>query len=142
MTVAVNSLALEAEGWLGEQGLDAERVSAGAFAVGLMGDFRAFYLGVDLTSWTARELDEFLLDWVPRKVSLSEDDVDGFPDSVVDALAFLGATGRLTNRQATSLSARVRRSGARFAAGGGRPGKHGPCQGRVRRRDGGGRRNR
>ena len=29
MTVAVNALALEArEGWLGEQGLDAERVSA------------------------------------------------------------------------------------------------------------------
>ena len=93
-----------------------------------MADLRAFYLGVDLISWTARELDEFLLDWVPPKVSLSEDDVDGFPDSVVDALAFLGATGRLTNRQATSLSARVRRSGARFAAEAADPGKHGPAK--------------
>jgi hypothetical protein len=128
MTVAVNTLALEAENWFGEQGLDAERVSAGAFAVGLMGDFRAFYIGVDLTSWTARELDEFLLDWVPRKVSLSEDEVNGFPDSVVDALAFLGATGRLTGRQATSLSARVRRSAARFAAATADPANAGPAK--------------
>jgi hypothetical protein len=93
-----------------------------------MGEFRAFYLGADLSSWTARELDEFLLDWVPRKVSLTEGDVDGFPETVVLALTFLGAGGRLDDRQVASLSERVRRSAGRFAAEMADPANAGPAQ--------------
>jgi hypothetical protein len=128
MTLAVNDLALEAERWFEEQGLDAERIGAAAFAVGLMGDFRVHYLDADLTSWTPRELDELLLDWVPRKVSLSTEEQDGFPESVADAFVFLGATGRLPQRKAIALAARARRSAERFANEMADPANAGPAK--------------
>ena len=130
-TAAVAALAGEARAWLEAQGHDSERAEATEFTAGLMGDFRAFYLDTDIAGWTARELDEFLLDWVPRKVLLADSEIEAFPASVTDALAFLGATGRLTERQAASLSARVRRQAAGFAQAMANPANTGPAKALV-----------
>ena len=124
---AVDALASEAEEWLEGKG-ERERAEAAAFAVGLMGDFRAFYLDADLTGWSAQELEEFLLDWVPRKVSLTGDDAAGFPEAVADALGFLGATGRLGEQQAEALVAQVRRLEDDFVQGMADPALAGPAK--------------
>jgi hypothetical protein len=113
---AIKGLAGEAEAWFREQGLDPARVEAGMFAVGLMGEFRAFHLETDLLGWSAGELDELLLDWVPHELTLSDDEVAEFPGSLVDAFAFLGATGRLTERDASALARRVEQRAEEFAA--------------------------
>lgn len=127
-TAAIAALAGEARAWLEAQGHDSQRAEEAEFTAGLMGDFRAFYLDTDIAGWTARELDEFLLDWVPRKVLLADAEIEAFPASVADALAFLGATGRLTERQAASLSARVRRQAGRFAQAMANPANAGPAR--------------
>lgn len=105
---AVNALADEARGWFLGTGLDRERAEAGVFATGLMGDFRAFYLDAELWDWEPSELDEFLLDWVPRNVSLDDEEIATFPESVADAFRFLGATGRLDAAEADELGERAR----------------------------------
>lgn len=112
---AVSALAAEAQGWLSGRGHSRERAEAGAFATGLMGDFRAFTLDADLTGWELEDLDEFLLDWVPRKVSLADDEVAAFPDAVADSLRFLGATERLDAAKAERLAEQARAMQSDFA---------------------------
>jgi len=127
-TAAVNALAIEAGEWLTGEGLERERAEAAVFATGLMGDFRAFYLDADLTGWTADELDEFLFDWVPRKVSLQGEEIDGFPAAVADALRFLGATGRLGEREADALAEHALGSGEELAEAMADPASAGPAR--------------
>lgn len=125
---AIDALADEARAWLAAVGYDAARVEAAAFATGLMGDFRAVYLDEDIAGWKPRELDEFLLDWVPNRVGLTEREVGEFPQAVADALAFLAATDRLSERQAAALSARVRRQAGEFASAMADPSSGGPAK--------------
>jgi hypothetical protein len=124
---AVTELAVESETWFRDQGLPPQRVDAAALATGLMADFRADYLGLDADAWVADELDEFLLDWVPRKVSLDDDEVDEFPGAVADAFLFLGATGRMAGGEAAELSTRALGHGARFIEAMGDPARVGPA---------------
>ncbi|HXF97942.1 MAG TPA: hypothetical protein VNJ46_04945 [Gaiellaceae bacterium] len=102
---AVDALAAEARGWVEGRGLGAARAEAAAFAAGLMGDFRAFHLGLDVAGWDEDELEEFLLDWVPRKVALEPEEAEAFPQAVADVLGFLGASGRLPAGGAERLAA-------------------------------------
>jgi hypothetical protein len=112
---AVNALADEARGWFLGRGYERERAEDGAFATGLMGDFRAFFLDAGLYDWEADELEELLLDWVPRKVSLDEEEIATFPESVADVFGFLAATGRMDAALAGDLAARARSLRAGFA---------------------------
>ncbi len=127
-TAAASALASEAQGWLSGKGFDRERAESGGFAMGLMGDFRAFYLDADLTGWEAVELDEFLVDWVPRKVSIGDDEIAGFPEAVADALLFLGATGRLDEAAAEALAAHARELEVEFADAMADPARAGPAK--------------
>jgi hypothetical protein len=127
-TAAVNALAAEAGEWLTGEGLEHERTEAAAFATGLMGDFRAFYLDADLFGWEADELEEFLLDWVPRKVSLQGEEIGGFTKAVADAFRFFGETGRLGEREAEALAEQALSSGEEFAAEMADPAKAGPSR--------------
>jgi len=61
-------------------------------------------------------VDELLLDWVPRKVSLSEPEIETLPGSVSEVLRFLGAAGRLPEPLARSLSRRADSSPRRASA--------------------------
>lgn len=125
---AVDGLAAAAEAWFAVQGLAPDATQAGGFATGLMGDFRLHYLGGDLTGWTKEDLDLFLLDWVPRKVSLLAEEIDGFPQAVADALRFLGESGKLPARTAEALAGRTMRHAARFASAMSDPSLAGPAK--------------
>lgn len=113
-SAAVNALADEARGWFLGTGAGRGRAEAGAFAAGLMGEFRAFYLDAGLYDWKPGELDELLLDWVPRKVSLDEEEIATFPESVADVFRFLADTGRLDDAAAGNLAERARSLRAEF----------------------------
>jgi hypothetical protein len=125
---AVDALAAEARGWLAGRGFEPERADAAGLAAGLMGGFRAFFLDADLFGWSADELEEFLLDWVPRKVSLAGEEAARFPEAAADALRFLGATGRLDEERAEALAVRAARLQGEFVAAMADPALAGPAR--------------
>ena len=92
--------AAEAYGWLRGRGHDPERCEEGRFAAGVMADFQLVYRDSGIDDWDADVLDEFLLDWAPRKLLLPVAERALFVPSVVDVLAFLGATDCLPEADA------------------------------------------
>jgi hypothetical protein len=52
------------------------------YVAGVMADFRTSYAGGVLEGWNEPDLEEFLLDWVPRKVGLEDDDIEAAPEAV------------------------------------------------------------
>jgi len=107
LAAEIDNLVATIDGWCAGQGLDDARRGLTCFAGGCMAEFRAHYLDGDLTGWTAADLEEFLLDYVPRKVSLEPESVERFPDAVVDVLRCLGDVGRLEPERAGGLATGV-----------------------------------
>ena len=128
MARAVGDLAAEAEAWSVEQGLEPEHAASIGFTAGLMGDFLASYLQLAPTDWRGDELEEFMLDWVPRKVTLGDEDAAGFPDHVAEVFGFLAETGRLEPATAVALSAWARGHRDTFAAAMADPALRGPAR--------------
>lgn len=56
---------------------------------GLALDWKWGYAGGDLSRWTTADLGEFLLEWCPRKLSMSPEDSATIPVSVAAFMAFL-----------------------------------------------------
>ena len=56
---------------------------------GLALDWKWGYAGGDLSRWTTAELGEFLLEWCPRKLSMSPEESATIPVSVAAFMAFL-----------------------------------------------------
>ena len=119
---------IPAEAWSRERGLEPEHAASIGFTAGLMGDFLASYLQLAPTDWRGDELDEFLLDWVPRKVSLDDEDVAGFPDRVAEVLEFLAETEMLAPERAVALGARARRRRSAFVTAMADPAVRGPAR--------------
>jgi hypothetical protein len=69
-----------------------------------------------LDEWTTDQLEEFLLDWCPRKVSVSAADAALMPASVADAFTFLADQRLLSARSAPGarLAAHARSLAAAF----------------------------
>lgn len=107
LAAEVDNLVATVDGWCAGQGLDDARRELACYAGGCMADYRAHYVDGDLTGWTAADLEEFLLDYVPRKVSLEPESVERFPDAVVDVLRCLGDVGRLEPERAGGLATGV-----------------------------------
>ena len=128
MARAVADLAAEAEAWSVEQGMEPEHAASIGFTAGLMGDFLASYLQLAPTDWRGAELEEFMLDWVPRKVTLGDEDAAGFPDHVAEVFGFLAETGRLEPATAVALGAWARGHRDTFAAAMADPALRGPAR--------------
>ena len=100
----LDRLAAALESWCAAEGFDEEWHDLVVYAGGTMADFRAWYADGDVTGWTAVDLGEYLLGFVPRKVGLEDDHVERFPEAVVEVFRFLGATGRLEPATAQLLA--------------------------------------
>ncbi|MPZ67279.1 MAG: hypothetical protein GEU83_17840 [Pseudonocardiaceae bacterium] len=59
-------------------------------------DWKWGYAGGDLGTWTVADLDEFLLEWCPRKLSMPPDECADFPASIGVFCMFLAARGLLS----------------------------------------------
>ena len=78
-------------GWLALQPVDAD---AGDARPAL--DWKWGYADGDLSIWTVPDLDEFLLRWCPRKLSMTPEHNAGFPASIGVFCTFLAARGLLS----------------------------------------------
>ncbi len=79
-------------GWLGRQ----PPLGAEAGDARLALDWKWGYADGDLATWTVADLDEFLLEWCPRKLSMAPDESADFPASVGVFCTFLAARGLLS----------------------------------------------
>jgi hypothetical protein len=78
-------------GWLA-----ASHVSdAQAGDAGLAMDWKWGYQDGELGRWTVADLEEFLLGWCPRKLSMPAEQCAGFPSSIRAFMTFLAARGLL-----------------------------------------------
>ena len=103
------------DAWCAGRGLEQRRRELVVYAGGVMADFLAYYVDGHVAGWGARELEEFLLDFVPRKVSLEDNEIEPFPEAVAETLRFLGATGRLNGKRADALVQKATRLAPAFA---------------------------
>lgn len=101
------------------------------YAGGCMADFRARYGDGRVAGWSAADLEEFLLDFVPRKVGLGEDDVERFPGAVAQVLRFLGESGRLDADRADRLMLLAHELHGKFAERARDPANFGLAKGMV-----------
>jgi hypothetical protein len=79
-------------GWLQRQ--QPRGADAGDARVAL--DWKWGYAGGDLATWTVEDLDEFLLEWCPRKLSMAPEECSDFPASIGMFCTFLAARGLLS----------------------------------------------
>jgi len=110
----IDALVDSLDAWCAGRELEERRRELAVYAGGVMADFRAFYLDASVTAWNAPDLEQFLLDFVPRKVSVDDDDVELFPEAVAETLRFLGGTGRLEAKRADTLARKAVRLTADF----------------------------
>lgn len=66
--------------------------------VGSLLDFKWGYLDGDLLTWRVEHVEEFLVDWLPRKVTLPDEVVAEVAPELMAFFTFLEATGRLDAR--------------------------------------------
>jgi hypothetical protein len=100
----LDELAAALDDWCAGEGFDEEWRDLVCYAGGTMADFRAWYADGEPTAWSAVDIGEYLLDFVPRKVGIDDDHVERFPQAVAEVLRFLGATGRLEPEAAELLA--------------------------------------
>ena len=79
-------------GWLQRQ----QPLGADAGDARLALDWKWGYAGGDLATWTVEDLDEFLLEWCPRKLSMAPEECADFPASIGVFCTFLAARGLLS----------------------------------------------
>ena len=72
---------------------------AGDAAVAL--DWKWGYQDGELGRWTVADLEEFLLGWCPRKLSMQPEEYAGFPGSIRAFMTFLADRGLLTSGSGT-----------------------------------------
>lgn len=98
--------------WARRQGVRAEPSD-----VELLLDWRFTYGDRVLDVWTVADVEEFLLEWCPRKYSADPDDVEGLPGSVSTWVDFLAHEGLLAGGDPPSVIRKFCAGiGARFRA--------------------------
>jgi hypothetical protein len=93
-----------------------------------MASFRAGYRGGVHTPWTEHDLVEFLLDYVPRKVDVAEEDVERFPLAVSHVFHFLSESGVVPARAALAFAATTLEMTREFVEAASDPANFGPAK--------------
>jgi hypothetical protein len=114
-------------GWLA-----ASHVSdAQAGDAGLAMDWKWGYQDGELGRWTVADLEEFLLGWCPRKLSMPAEQCAGFPSSIRAFMTFLAARGLLAPGSGTlpQLQRWCERNTSRFVTKMANPAHYGLAKG-------------
>lgn len=104
----IDAITFELRGWCAARGLRGDALERTVWIGGLMAEYRLRYADGRLAAWDVAGLRDFLLDWVPRKAFVEDEDVEHVCAGVAETLCFLGATGRLARHRAEMLSNRAR----------------------------------
>jgi len=87
--------------WMRRQGMRADPSD-----VSMLLEWRYNYADGALDVWTVGDVEEFLLEWCPRKLSADPDDVEDLPGSIAAWVEFLAHEGLLAN--GSDAASRVR----------------------------------
>ncbi|GAC1479147.1 MAG: hypothetical protein NVS1B12_16160 [Acidimicrobiales bacterium] len=103
------------------------------FDVTLALDWKWGYGDADLGRWTRGELEEFLIEWCPRKVSMPPEEARSIPASLTTFLEFLDREGLLdpTSDALPALRSHLRTMGDRAVAAMGDPRRYGMAKSLV-----------
>ena len=85
-----DDVVLDFERFLAPLGLDVDPSD-----LGLLLDWKESYGDGRLGRWRRHELEQFLLDWCPAKLSASAEEVHSMPSAVALAMSFLAERGWL-----------------------------------------------
>jgi hypothetical protein len=88
--------------------------AADTFVAGLMLDYKWGYGDGRICDWRRADLDDLLLSWFPRKVSLEDEDLLRVGPEVADFLAYLDRRGLLTGDPLPALRERAIALGPEF----------------------------
>ena len=124
----IEVLVQELRGWCAARGLGPEDAERTEWVGGLMADYRAWYADGRLAGWTVPSLTDFLLDWIPRKVNVADEDVPHLAEATAEVLRFLGGTGRLPSRRAEALARRALAAGPELEEAVRDPRRFGPAK--------------
>jgi hypothetical protein len=86
---------------------DTNPAGGDTFAATAMLDWKWGYGDGRIVHWTGVDLEELLLDWFPRKVTLDRDDVPLVPSQVADFLSYLDRRDLLTGDPLARLHAKL-----------------------------------
>jgi hypothetical protein len=104
------------DAWCTGRGFDEEWHELVTYVGRTMADFRAWYADGRVAGWSAVDLGEYLLEFVPRKVGIEDSHVELFPRAVAEVFRFLSATGRLEAVAAEDLGKAALEAADRFVA--------------------------
>ena len=96
--------------WADEQGFDEGRAQSVVDAGRRLAAYRAWELDAGLVDWERHEFRDYLLVYVPRKLTLPDGEIDRFIDGVCDVLTHAAATGLLHRKRADALAKIARNS--------------------------------
>lgn len=115
-------------GWVATNGLQVEPSDAGVAL-----DWKWGYGDGDLATWTVPDLEEFLLRWCPRKLSVDPRECGDIPAAIGSFCTFLAARGLLGSRSSlpSQLSGWCTRNTKRFVTEMGNPANYGMAKGLV-----------
>jgi hypothetical protein len=113
-------------GWLASSNVDADAGDAG-----LAMDWKWGYQDGELGRWTVADLEEFLLGWCPRKLSMPAEECTDFPRSIRAFMTFLAAQGLLAPGSGTlsQLQRCCERNASRFVTKMADPANYGLAKG-------------
>ncbi|MGH2983197.1 MAG: SEC-C metal-binding domain-containing protein [Solirubrobacterales bacterium] len=119
-------------GWVEEtHGTEGALWRSGAYVAGSMLQWKWGYVDGDLAHWTAADVEEFLVDFAPRKLDTDDELIADGPDCVAGFLAFLDAVELLVGDPLAALSSRCDELRGEFAEAARDPGNWGLAKSMV-----------
>ncbi|HMA27527.1 MAG TPA: hypothetical protein VKO62_07800, partial [Solirubrobacterales bacterium] len=119
-------------GWVEEtDGTEGALWRSGPYIAGSMLQWKWGYVDGDLARWTRADVEEFLLDFAPRKLDTDDELIADGPDCVAGFLAFLAAVGLLAGDPIAALRARCEELRGEFAEAARDPGNWGLAKSMV-----------
>ncbi|HJS57621.1 MAG TPA: SEC-C metal-binding domain-containing protein, partial [Vicinamibacteria bacterium] len=105
-----------------------EEVLEAGSAVSELIEFGVFHAGEPLPRWTPDLVSEYLVEYYPRKGSVSGDEIDAIPGYLGAFFEWLGKSGQLPQTTATAIRRRIGRERASFLRAARDPARFGPAK--------------
>ncbi len=111
-----------------EAGASEEEVHGTGSAITELIEFAVFHAEEPLSRWTPELVAEYLVEYYPRKGSVSGDEIDGIPGYLGAFFEWLGKSGQLPQTTATAIRRRIGRERASFLRAARDPARFGPAK--------------
>jgi hypothetical protein len=119
---------LAAEAQVGQQ---EPWLSRAGFVCESLYDYKLDYVGSEADSYTATEVEDYLLGYFPRKVTADDEVIRATPEILTRHFEWLGATGKLAQKKVESICKRIEAKRSSFLRRANDPSRFGLAKGFV-----------